>query len=394
MPNGLYKPKNSPNWHYDFVVDGARFCRSTRTKSKPEAKKIYDAVRAEAVRAAAVGGQYRARKTMTLREAAGRYWEEHGRHAKSKDSFVWPRLSAIVAGLGADTLLHEIGNDRVAAFVAARRSTVPGGRSRPVEPATINLDLTVLRTVMLRARDHWDVDVGRVPNWKKHRLPEAAERRRDLNQDEEVALLEHLPPELASMMVFSLITGVRLASATRLCWEDVHADHIAFKDVKSARVGEQHAVPLTPELRLLLAELRGQHPSLVFTYTCRRSERRPGRPERVQGQRYPFSKDNWRKAWAKALAAAGVCDLRWHDLRHTAATRLLRATGNLALAQALLGHATIATTRRYAHTCTADLEAGMRAASRAFPGSGTARGGALAVSDLSSRTYDDEKCSG
>jgi hypothetical protein len=36
----------------------------------------------------------------------------------------------------------------------------------------------------------------------------------------------------------------------------------------------------------------------------------------------------------------------------------------------------------------------MRAVSRDFPGSGTARGGALAVSDVSRRIYDDEKRGG
>jgi integrase len=109
--------------------------------------------------------------------------------------------------------------------------------------------------------------VGRVPNWKKHRLHEAAERRRYLGQDEEAALLEHLPQDLANMMVFSLLTGVRLANATRLRWEDVHADRIVLRDVKSTREKAQHAVPNTPELRLLLQGLRGQHPELVCQTT-------------------------------------------------------------------------------------------------------------------------------
>jgi integrase len=42
-------------------------------------------------------------------------------------------------------------------------------------------------------------------------------------------------------------------------------------------------------------------------------------------------------------------DLRFHDLRHTTATRLLRGTGNLKLVQRALNHRDIATTSRYAH---------------------------------------------
>ena len=46
---------------------------------------------------------------------------------------------------------------------------------------------------------------------------------------------------------------------------------------------------------------------------------------------------------------AGITDLRFHDLRHDFATKLLRTTGNLRLVQKALGHASIKTTERYAH---------------------------------------------
>ena len=98
------------------------------------------------------------------------------------------------------------------------------------------------------------------------------------------------------------------------------------------------------------------------------------------------TRDNWRKGWKAVLGATGVANLRWRDLRHTTATRLLKATGNLALVQHLLGHASVTTTMRYAHVMTEDLEAGMREVSRIFPESETARVGARAVSVVHTRT--------
>jgi integrase len=53
--------------------------------------------------------------------------------------------------------------------------------------------------------------------------------------------------------------------------------------------------------------------------------------------------------WKRVLKEAGVRQGRIHDLRHTAGTLGLRASGSLAAVQAQLGHATILTTRRYAH---------------------------------------------
>ena len=53
--------------------------------------------------------------------------------------------------------------------------------------------------------------------------------------------------------------------------------------------------------------------------------------------------------WKRVVKRAGVRSGRIHDLRHTAATLALRATRSLAAVQAQLGHATMLTTRRYAH---------------------------------------------
>jgi integrase len=382
MPKLIYRPKNSPYYVYDFKVPGVRFCRSTKCKNRAEARKI-----AEGVRAHAVADGHGVRKHMTLREATGRYWEEHGRHQKSAEDFIWPKLCALIDGLGADTRLDAISNDRIARYISDRRRQP--GRNGGIKTATVNGDMNILRAVLRMARDGWDVDIGREPNWKIHKRKPDAERRRYLSYDEQDRLLGQLSPDLATMVVFSLISGVRLASATGLRWADVHRDHIVLRNVKSTRENEQHSIPVTPELRVLLQTLRGQYPDFVFTYVCARGRRSAGRPERVRGRRYPFTETNWRKAWRVVLGTAGITDLRWHDLRHTSATRLLKATGNLVLVQRLLGHASIVTTQRYAHVEIEDVEAGMRQVSRIFPESETARGGSLAVSVAYTRTYQD-----
>ena len=53
--------------------------------------------------------------------------------------------------------------------------------------------------------------------------------------------------------------------------------------------------------------------------------------------------------WQRLRKHSGVKGLRFHDLRHDFATKLLRETGNLRLVQKELGHASIKTTTRYAH---------------------------------------------
>ena len=66
--------------------------------------------------------------------------------------------------------------------------------------------------------------------------------------------------------------------------------------------------------------------------------------------------ENPHKAWYKALKAAGLYEvkegetrLRFHDLRHTAATRLAEVGVPITTIKDLLGHSTLATTERYCH---------------------------------------------
>ena len=56
-----------------------------------------------------------------------------------------------------------------------------------------------------------------------------------------------------------------------------------------------------------------------------------------------------RNAFLLACNRAGIKNLRFHDLRHTFATRLVLAGVDLATVSKLLGHSSITMTMRYSH---------------------------------------------
>ena len=62
-----------------------------------------------------------------------------------------------------------------------------------------------------------------------------------------------------------------------------------------------------------------------------------------------------KRAWNTAKKKAGIKNLRFHDLRHTVATRLVNAGVPLPTVKKVMTHSDIATTMRYVHTPTEEL---------------------------------------
>ena len=59
--------------------------------------------------------------------------------------------------------------------------------------------------------------------------------------------------------------------------------------------------------------------------------------------------DNITKSFKNACKRAGIRDFRFHDLRHTVATRLVEKGVDIRTVQEIMAHSSIITTQRYMH---------------------------------------------
>ncbi len=353
-----FRKKGSPYWQYDFVIEGHRFLGSTETENFEDAKNIEAGERRKALTRI----KFPEQADMTLDDALGKFWQEHGKHKKSSAD-IWRMIDVLERELGKKTL-RTISNRDVADYIGRRRGEMKDGR-RIRGDSSVNREITLLRAVLNRAARAWDIAV-KMPDWQAHKLTEPRGRVRSLTDAEEAALFKALRADFHPLVKFCLITGARVTSARKLTWKmiDWQAQEIRL-EVKSKFTGDFHTLPITPEIESLLASVKGQHPIYVFTYVSAGKVVR----KRVKGQRYPFQRDGWRRTWAKALRDAGIDDFRFHDLRHTAATQMLRATKNLAAVKEVLGHRDVTTTMRYAHVLKDDIRAAL---SRKNPAAETA----------------------
>lgn len=343
----VYKKPGRAPWYYDFQRHGHRFAGSTGCTDKRQAERWLKTYQAEIAARTVAAPQ---RRHLSLREAVLLYWQEVGQHhvnARSSER----DLARLVAWLGRDTLLDAISDADVARLVARRRGDGVG-------PATVNRTVTeVLRKLVTRAGQVWQAHTPTI-SWRQHLLREPQERVRELRPDEQAALFAAIRDDYRPAVLFALLTGARRIEIVRLSWAEVDWFSRALR--LTGKAGRARSLPITPELEAVLWPLRHDHPRAVFTYCKQRAD---GSRAGARGSRLPITLDGFKTEWRRASQRAGLEDFRFHDLRHTFATRVLRSS-NLRVVQTLLGHAEPSTTARYAHVMTSDLAEAMRAAAR------------------------------
>jgi len=351
-----YKPKRSSIYLYDFVLKGVRHYGSTGCKTKRDA----DAYEAKKRAEIALNERNRAKPLITLDTAAANY-EDHlrgnGKWSATQDYLI----ASIVDGLGGDHFLSDISEQDLRDHFARRAAIVSA--------ASVNREIEVARPIWRRhRRTH---DIGDMPEWGEMFYAVPKQDPRELDFDQEERLFAALRSDLCDFARFALLSGWRLKEVRMLRWSDL------LLGQRKARVrikgGEVLSRVLTEEMLVIIANQPKKTP-FVFTYICQKSRKefvdrkRRKHPARLAGERYSFTQSGWRKPWAAALKAAGIDELRFHDLRHTRGTRILRHTGNLATAQKALGHKSIKTTLRYAHASDDDVRRGLDASeSRTIP---------------------------
>jgi integrase len=347
----IYKPKKSRFYHFDFQFRGTRHHGSTGCTSERAAEAFERRYRHDLANPA---GQAH---PITLDEAAGLYAERAEATASWKTTEYI--IAALLKGLRKTTQLASVTQRDLQLHFAKRR-----GNRR--SNATINREIDVARAIW-RTAEKARFAIGQMPDWKALYLRVPAAPPAELTPDQEDAVFAAIADDARDVVLFALIAGWRRAEVIGLRWSDVDLPRAEART--RVKGGDIVVRPLNGALVALIANQPKVGP-FVFTYVCRTARRGEGRkPGRKQGERYPFTITALRTRWDEARAAARLEGFRFHDLRHTAATRILRATQNLATTAKVLDHRNLKTTLRYAHVLNDDIRRAQDAAmSRIIPG--------------------------
>lgn len=339
----VYKRAGANTYSYDFRYRGNRFSGSTGETDKRKAKDFEKRER-ERLKASAIDTS----KPLSFGAASTLYWNEVGQfHRNSVDTE--RALAWLQDHIGKRVPLRVITDAKVADLVAKRRK-------EDVTNATVNRSvIEPLRAIMIRAVNVWKQRVN-MPEWKRHALKEAQERIREMTPDEEARYFKALRKDYHPIMRFALLSGCRMQEILDLEWR--HIDWRGRSFVVTGKGDKTRAVPLSDAIEALLKPLP-RADARVFTYESRRADNAP------RGQPVAIEREGLKITHRRTCVKAGIEDFRFHDFRHTAATRMMRKTGNIRHVQKLLGHEDIATTARYAHVTGDDLLAAMNATENA-----------------------------
>lgn len=352
----IYKnAKTGRNWQYDFQQNGRRFYGSTGQTERRHAVEVERELKRKAKL-----GQLGQVDDMTLDLAAERWWQEVGQHLKSAAKLE-PELERTVKLVGPHLKLTEITTSVVATAIAKRRAKVTP-RGKLPSPITVNREVKAnLRRILNHAAGVWEVQGLPRIAWRKLHVTEPKPKiRGDFTAGELAATIAALPAHWRDFAGFAARYGLRLGEMF------FHPDAV---DVERGRLliagrkgDDDHGIPLlADDVAMLAARIGRARAAKLDTVWFR---------DLKGGRLKALTYNGAGSAIRTAFAASGLRQAkgaRVHDLRHHAGTQILRASKNLKVAQRLLGHASIATTMRYAHALDDDVRAGLEALAGAPP---------------------------
>lgn len=317
------KNKKGVSFFIHYQVDGHRKRKVLKgVKTRAEAVKVLNAEVADAQR----GKYHFSKKVITFNEMADLYLEKYSKvNKKSWKTSDWVYLRRLKPYFG-KYLLSKISPEVIEEYRAERLST-------GIKKCSVNREVSCLRKVFNIGIAWGYASSNPVRKVKLYSEKENI-RERILMEDEEKRLLDASPSYLKSMIMVGLYTGMRKGEVFKLKWQNVDFDRkqISIKESKSSK---ERKIPINSILFSLLYALKAQNGQSEHVF-----------PNPATGMPYTDIK----RSFGTACENADIEDLRYHDLRHTFATRLVRRGVDLVIVKELLGHASIVTTQRYLHS--------------------------------------------
>jgi integrase len=188
--------------------------------------------------------------------------------------------------------------------------------------------LACLKSIYTKAIE-WE-KASHNPMKKVKLFRESNAKERVLCHDEMNCLIKAASSHIKSILIIALNTGMRRNEILSLKWGNIDfaKKYIYIEDSKN---GKSRKVPINQMVMDALCNIDKSNEWVFYNH---------------------YTNDNIKDiktGFKAACRRAGIDNLRLHDLRHTAATKMIEAGVDLVTVSKILGHSSIQMTMRYAH---------------------------------------------
>jgi integrase len=321
---GLYK--RGSVWWMSFSHNGRQFRRSTETEDRKLAIRIFDKLKGELAE-----GKWFEKVPVqkhTFGELMDKYLQEHSSVNKVKKSHLRDKGMA-------KNLLRFFKNRNLTDITSAMISDYKVKRRKDgVSPRTINYELTMMSHAFNLASLEWEwVKDNPVRRVRKDRVHNFIERW--LTSEEEKRLLCVSAPWLRDIIIFAIHTGLRQSEILDLRWSQIDLVRRTMTIFEQKNRGID-TLPLNETAVSVLTE-RYRHRSSEFDHVFPSANN-----TRIDNM-------NLVRAFKRVMRKAEVHNFRFHDLRHTFATRLVQSGVGIYEVQRLGRWKSPSMVMRYAH---------------------------------------------
>lgn len=235
------------------------------------------------------------------------------------------------------TLRHRITKLSMANLTPEALAGFRDDRLKLCKANTVIRDLATLSAIINHARREWGMAIQNpIEMIRKPTMPPG--RDRVLSQPEETSLLSELTavgrrnPLMQPLVIFAVETAMRRGEMLALRWEHINLDHrTAFLPL--TKNGTSRYVPLSSRALETLRNLARPADGRVFSIKAAAMEAN----------------------FLRAVRRADLGNLHFHDLRHTAASRMASKLPNVIELAAVTGHTSLQMLKRYYHPKAAEL---------------------------------------
>jgi integrase len=330
--------KRGDTYHVHVVVNGVRYRQSLHTGNWQEAqrkqKELINLAMEGKAGSPTKRGSY---ASLPLESALDQLIMERAGRVAERTSQIDRERSKV--------LKRYLGSVSVRKIDASTIHSYQDRRAKEVSGRTVNLEVTLLRQVLKRAK-RWSVIADEVSN-----LPENQNIvGRVLTREQKVHLFRTAgsKPEwdvAFCAAVVAVNTTCRKVELLGLRWSDVDLFGRVISIRRSKTEAGHRSIPLNSDAMAAFARLRrradligSSEPTHFVFPACENGKIDPAHPQK-----------SWRSAWRSLTRAAGFKGLRFHDLRHQSITEMAEQGVPDAAMQSIAGHLSKKMLDHYSH---------------------------------------------